>query len=142
VLDRGRFVVFTAFPEQMRGYWLCHYFPEMMRRSIEQMPSRESVVAALQDAGFTIEEIVPFHVTDRLQDLFLYAGKERPRLYLDPLVRANIFSFAALCSPDELEAGLRALGDDLESGEFGRVAERYSSPDGDYAFVVGRTGER
>lgn len=27
VLRSGRLVIFTAFPEQMRSYWLSHYFP-------------------------------------------------------------------------------------------------------------------
>ncbi len=43
VLAAGRFVVFTSFPDQTRRYWQCHYFPEMMERSIEQMPARETV---------------------------------------------------------------------------------------------------
>jgi ubiquinone/menaquinone biosynthesis C-methylase UbiE len=41
VLNKGHFVIFTAFPEQMRSYWLCHYFPEMMQRSCEKMPSKQ-----------------------------------------------------------------------------------------------------
>ena len=32
-LKAGRFVLFTGLAEQMRNYWLCHYFPDMMRRS-------------------------------------------------------------------------------------------------------------
>jgi ubiquinone/menaquinone biosynthesis C-methylase UbiE len=39
VLNQGTFVLFTAFAEQMRDYWLCHYFPEMMKNSIAQMPT-------------------------------------------------------------------------------------------------------
>ena len=42
VLEKGNFVIFTAFPEQMQSYWLCHYFPEMMRRSIEKMPAKKN----------------------------------------------------------------------------------------------------
>lgn len=138
VLRKGRFVIFTAFPEQMHGYWLCHYFPEMMRRSVESMPAKESVTAALLSAGFEIENITPFHVTKQLQDLFLYAGKERPELYLDPIVRTNISSFASLCAAQELHAGLRALRADLESGQFQSVAQRHSSDTGDYAYLVAR----
>jgi SAM-dependent methyltransferase len=138
VLAGGTFVIFTAFPEQMRNYWIGHYFPEMMERSLAQMPSREEVTDALRDAGFAIDAIVPFHVTNDLRDLFLYAGKERPELYLDPVVRANISSFATLCPEEELHAGLGALAADLSSGHFDRVAERYSSSLGDYAFVAAR----
>jgi len=141
VLDEGAFVIFTAFPEQMRSYWLRHYFPAMMERSIEQMPARRTVLDALSDAGFAIDEIVPFNVTNDLEDLFLYAGKERPGLYLDPIIRANISSFAALSSEEELRTGLERLARDIENGSFHDVARRYAGSDGDYAFVVARKGK-
>ena len=79
---------------------------------------------------------------DDLRDLFLYAGKRRPELYLDPVVRANISSFAALCSPEELAAGLQGLRDDIASGSLGEVAERYAGDDGDYAYVIARKRRR
>lgn len=138
VLDEGPFVIFTSFAEQMRGYWLHHYFPTMMDRSIAQMPSRDTVVNALQEAGFALDAIVPFHVTNDLQDLFLYAGKERPHLYLDPITRANISSFAALSSEEEVRRGLDALEHDLAHDRFDDIARGYSSDEGDYAFVVAR----
>ena len=142
VLDEGSLVLFTAFPEQMRGYWLRHYFPEMMERSIRQMPSRDAVLGALGEAGFELDAVVPYHIADDLRDLFLYAGKRRPELYLDPVVRANISSFAALCSPEELAAGLQGLRDDIASGSLGEVAERYAGDDGDYAYVIARKRRR
>ena len=138
VLAKGNFVIFTAFPEQMQSYWLCRYFPEMMRHSIEKMPSQQSVVVSLQSTGFEIERITPFFVTNQLQDLFLYSGKERPEFYLDPVVRANISSFASLCTAEELDEGLHALRADLDSEQFKDVAQHYSSPAGDYAYVVAR----
>lgn len=138
VLSQGYFVIFTAFPEQMQNYWLCHYFPEMMRRSMEKMPGRELVVDALQMAGFDIHSIIPFHVTGQLQDMFLYSGKERPRFYLDPSVRSNISSFAALCDAGELQNGLSSLQADLNSGQFLKVSQRYSSLQGDYAYIVAK----
>lgn len=138
VLRSGTFVIFTAFPEQLRRYWLCHYFPTMMRRSAETMPDERSVVAALAGAGFECDPAIPFEITNDLEDLFLFSGKGRPELYLDPLVRANISSFASLCSQEELEAGLRLLRDDLVSGRFDSIARQYSSSAGDYAYVVAR----
>jgi len=136
VLDEGPFVLLTSFPEQTRGYWLRHYFPEMIERSARVLPSRESILDALEGAGLTVREIVPFHVTDELQDLFLYSAKNRPHRYLDPVFRANISSFAAFCSPDELESGLGELRADLEEGRFPTVAARYDEGIGDYAYVV------
>lgn len=37
----GRMVLFTSSPRQMQGYWLNHYFPEMLKASIKD---RKSVV--------------------------------------------------------------------------------------------------
>lgn len=139
VLRAGPFVIFTAFAEQMQAYWLGHYFPRMMRRSIDQMPTRAAVVDALRAAGFGEPQIVPFHVTKDLQDLFLYSGKHRPGLYLNAAVRANISSFARLCPPEELQAGLAALRADIDSGRFAAVAGRNDEAGGDYAFVVAHT---
>ena len=136
VLASGPFVVFTAFPAQMRNYWLGHYFPKMMERSIEQMPSEDAVVGALRGAGFAVQGIVPFHVTGQLQDLFLYGGKDRPELYLDPAVRANISSFARLCPPEELRSGLDALSLDIRQQRIADVIRCYSSAAGDYAYVI------
>jgi ubiquinone/menaquinone biosynthesis C-methylase UbiE len=136
VIKTGRFVIFTAFAEQMQGYWLCHYFPEMMRRSAEKMPSKLRVISELKSVGFEIETIVPFDVTNELQDLFLYSGKDRPEIYFDPEVRANTSSFALLCPPEELRAGLIALRADLDSGRFQEIAKSYATTAGDYAYVV------
>lgn len=140
VLRAGPFVIFTAFAEQMQAYWLGHYFPRMMQRAIRQMPTRTAVVDALRAAGFGEPQIVPFHVTNDLQDLFLYSGKHRPGLYLDAAVRANISSFARLCPPGELQRGLAALRADIDSGRFSAVDRRDDEEGGDYAFVVAHTG--
>jgi ubiquinone/menaquinone biosynthesis C-methylase UbiE len=138
VLADGPFVIYTAFAEQMRHYWLGHYFPQMMRRSIEQMPTRQAVVNALRGAGFDGARIVPFHVTRELRDLFLYSGKHRPGLYLDAAVRANISSFARLCPAEELQHGLSRLRRDIDTGRFAAVAARFGGDAGDYALVIAR----
>lgn len=138
VIDQGKFVIFTAFPEQMRNYWLCHYFPEMMEKSCQNMPPKESIVKALQAAGFEVEQTTPFHVTNQLQDLFLYSGKHRPDIYFDPVVRANISSFATLCTDTELMEGLEMLRGDLDSSKFDQIAQKYSASMGDYAYIIAK----
>jgi SAM-dependent methyltransferase len=133
----GRFVVFTAFAEQMQAYWLDRYFPRMLALSMQKMPSRAAVLAALHDAGFAGIEVLPYHVGADLQDLFLYAGKHRPAMYLDAAVRANISSFATLCPADELAAGLQSLRADLDLGRWAGVPADAPAA-GDYAFVIAR----
>ena len=138
VLGNGPLVLFTAFAEQMRHYWLWRYFPRMMAASTAQMPARDGVLEALAAAGFEAPRIEPFQVRDSLQDLFLYAGRQRPALYLDAAVRANISSFARLCPPGELHDGLAALQADLHAGRADTLATLPDEPAGDYAFVVAR----
>jgi SAM-dependent methyltransferase len=137
-LRSGSFVIFTGLAEQMRYYWLCHYFPDMMSRSIDKMPSESQIRSALRRSGFKSVTVAPFFVTKELQDLFLYSGKHRPELYLDPAVRANISSFANLTAPAELHDGLARLTADLQSGKFTSVKTRYATEAGDYAYVIAR----
>jgi ubiquinone/menaquinone biosynthesis C-methylase UbiE len=136
VLRAGKLVLFTAFPDQMRNYWLCRYFPEMMQRSIDRMPSRALVIQELKSAGFSEPLVTPFYVTNELQDLFLYSGKLRPELYLERAVRLNISSFATLCPPLELEQGLLALRSDILNNRFQAMLQEYPIDQGDYAFVT------
>jgi hypothetical protein len=134
---QGRvFIMFTGLAEQMRCYWLCHYFPEMMNRSIDRMPSESKIRSALSRAGFGSVTVTPFFVTDELEDLFLYSGKHRPDLYLDPEIRANISSFANLTPSVELHAGLARLSADLQSGEFASVKAHYATEVGDYVYIT------
>ena len=142
VLAKGRFVLFTSTAEQMRGYWLNKYFPTAMTRSMAQMPSVKAIVDALQQSGF--EEITtdPYEVRRDLQDLFLYGGKHRPEVYLDPHVRAGISTFAALAEPSEVEDGCRGLAQDIQSGRIADVIAAYQHAQGDYLFVVAQKQRR
>ncbi len=137
-LRSGAFVIFTGLAEQMRHYWLCHYFPGMMARAIEKMPAESQVRTALSHVGFTSVTVTPFFVTNMLEDLFLYSGKHRPELYLDPAIRANISSFANLAHTAELQDGLERLSADVQSGAFPAVKARYATEAGDYAFITAR----
>jgi SAM-dependent methyltransferase len=132
----GRFVLFTAYPGQMSGYWLNHYFPGMMAQSIAQMPDADIVTGALEEAGFTLMQTEPYAIKDDLQDHFLYVGKNRPELYLIDQVRSGISSFAALAHADEVKRGLAELKYDLDTGRFNQVTAAFENEGGDYIFVV------
>ncbi|WP_341503696.1 class I SAM-dependent methyltransferase [Gallaecimonas sp. GXIMD4217] len=136
ITDQGRFVLFTSTPEQMRGYWLNHYFPDMMARSGEQMPSLERVERALALAGMTIDRVQPFFIEPGLQDFFLYSGKQRPAMYLSEQVRNGISSFRNLCSKHELQGGLARLEADIASGDIRQVMADHENDLGDYCFVL------
>ncbi len=137
----GRFVLLTSTPEQMHQYWLSHYFPQAIERSAVQMPALDVVRAALDTAGFVSCITEPYSIREDLQDFFLYSGKHRPEIYLDPGVRRGISTFASLADPVEVENGLSRLAADIDSGTIDRVRERFEHEGGDYLFVAaGKAG--
>ena len=75
-------------------------------------------------------------ISNDLQDWFLQAGKYRPQIYLDPVVRSGISTFALEDSQEEIISGCNKLQIDISSGEINRVIESHESDLGDYVFVV------
>ena len=132
----GRLIVFTATPEQMNGYWLNHYFPEMLRHSISQMPSFERIKSAARKSGFTITAREKYFIQKDLKDLFLYSGKHKPDIYFNHSIRKNISSFAALSTKDEINRGLRKLQKDIDTKEFEEVKSKFENDTGDYLFII------
>jgi len=137
VMRPGKFVMLTATPEQMKNYWLCHYFPMMMEDAGQRMSSFRRVEQAYIDAGFINIKQEKFFVTNTLTDWFLHAGKYRPEMYLNPAVRAGISSFHVSANEKEITTGLAALKADIDSGKIQKIIKQYESDGGDYLFVVG-----
>jgi ubiquinone/menaquinone biosynthesis C-methylase UbiE len=136
VLDRGRLVILTALPEQIKRYWLSAYFPRMMSRSAEQMPDWGTIEISLRRAGFRTWTQKLYWMPLQPFDMFLYSGKHQPHLYLDERVRANISAFANLADPGELGAGLERLRRDLAQGRFEDTTAEYEDVGGDYLFIA------
>lgn len=99
------------------------------------MPTKNQIEAALISAGFTDQEWTPYLISNDLQDLFLYAGKHRPQLYLSEEFRNNISSFCSFADPAELNSGLKKLSHDIETGEILDVISAAESTEGDYCFI-------
>ncbi len=137
VLKQGRFVIFTSFPEQMETSWLNRYFPKAMSTASSQMHSYDRLCAVLAAAGFEDIRAENFFVTNDLQDGFLQIGKYQPHLYLDPIVRAGISTFALAENQEEIMDGCDSLSKDISSGEIEKCIRDHESELGDYAFVVG-----
>lgn len=137
VMKPGRFVMLTATPQQMEYYWLCHYFPMMLIDASRRMSPFSRIEEAYHAAGFINVNQEPFFVTPTLTDWFLYAGKYRPQMYLDPAVRAGISSFHVSTTEEEVTQGLKALKCDIDSGKINDIIQDYESDMGDYLFVVG-----
>lgn len=132
----SRLVIFTATPEQMRSYWLSHYFPSMLRDAGKHMLSFDTIEENLHKAGFSSVSAEKYFVTNDLQDLFLQSGKCNPAIYLDEQVRRGISSFATAKNPDEVKNGLAQLREDVATGKIDEVMKKYESEVGDYLFVA------
>ena len=135
VAEGGRYVIFSALPEQVRGYWLATYFPTIMGAAVRACPARETVDEALSNAGFRLAHTEPWDVPPDLTDLFLYAGKDRPELYFDAGFRNGISAFREHASA-ELDEGLAKLRADLDSGRWLEVRASADRGRGDYCFFV------
>jgi len=127
----GRFVLLNGTLEQFRHYWLCEYFPLAMEQAFALETDD-----ALTTAGFSLKVTEPYEVTDDLKDLFLYCGKHKPELYLDPRVRAGISAFACARDPSEIADGVERLREDISSGRIAAVMRQYAWEGGDYMFRV------
>lgn len=137
VLAAGRrLVVFTALRQQMRGYWLNHYFPDTLEQAIARTPDQNRIEALFAASGFALEAVEPWEVPERPVDLFLYAGKHLPGIYLDRRVRGGISAFAQLAAPREIIQGVRKLTSDIASGEINRVKNEFEHDLGDYSFLA------
>ncbi len=137
LIPEGGFVIFTSTPDQMKGYWLNHYFPKMLHDSISQMPSYETVAQHIEESGLSIHSIEKYFIQNTLEDLFLYCGKHRPQLYLDPHVRRGISSFSDLAHQTEINIGLNKLEEDIKTNSISEVIKSYHNEKGDYLFIVG-----
>ncbi len=133
----GKIIIFTSTPNQMKGYWLNHYFPIMLQESIIQMPSYDSVERSMINAGFKIDRLEKYFVQSDLKDHFLYCGKHQAAYYLDPSIRNGISSFSAIANQDEVKSGLIAIKEDIHSGKINEIIQSYENGLGDYLYIIG-----
>ncbi|TGV04786.1 class I SAM-dependent methyltransferase [Flavivirga rizhaonensis] len=138
----GKIVIFTSTPEQMKGYWLNHYFPKMLAGSIKQMPTLKSIESAMKNAGIELSEIDKYFIKPDLQDQFLYCGKQNPELYFDKQIRHGISSFSSLANRMEVKQGLSNLRKDINSGKFDEITQKYKNDLGDYLYIIGKNSAR
>jgi SAM-dependent methyltransferase len=131
----GRFVLLNGTLDQFRHYWLCEYFPLAMEQAFAPYAQLE-IDDALTTAGFSLKVTEPYEVADDLKDCFLYCGKRKPELYLDPRVRAGISAFACARDQSEIVHGVERLREDIRSGRIASVMRQYAWEGGDYMFIV------
>ena len=131
----ARLVILNATLEQLRHYWVREYFPRAMEKSFAPY-ARFETISVLREAGFRIECEEKYDVAPDLKDWFLYCGKNRPELYLDPNVRRGISAFADAPDLAEIERGVERIAADIESGRIDAVVKSFAHDGGDYMFTV------
>ncbi|MBF8151111.1 methyltransferase domain-containing protein [Winogradskyella sp. F6397] len=133
----SKIVIFTSTPQQMKGYWLNHYFPKMMEASIAQMPTLKSIENAMNFSGIKITKTETYDIHPNLKDQFLYCGKHNPELYFDESIRHGISSFSGLANLEDVERGLASLRKDIDSGKINDIINTYKTNSGDYLYIIG-----
>ncbi len=133
--DGARFVILNTTAAQFRHYWLNEYFPRAMAKALAPY-ERFETVDVLSAAGFRFECEEKYDVAPDLKDQFLYCGKNRPEMYLDPRVRSGISLFSDAPDPDEIDRGVKRLAEDIRSGRIAEVIRSFAHDGGDYMFTV------
>lgn len=101
-------VVLLTFDVDAANFWLVRdYLPELLTLDRKTMPPLDTLVREL--GAF---EATPVLVPHNCSDGFLGAYWRRPEVYLDPIARQSISSFAKI----DADEGLARLGGDLKSG--------------------------
>ncbi|HET6992098.1 MAG TPA: class I SAM-dependent methyltransferase [Bacteroidia bacterium] len=137
VLKPGaKFVLFSYTPQQMRGYWLYHYFPKMIERCIPMTPEIPGMEKLFNESGFSLVKTEKYFIRDDLQDQFLYSNKHFPERYLSAEIRNNASAFRAFSDPEEVEQGVMLLEKDIKSGKIKSIISKYENDHGDYLFFV------
>lgn len=124
----GRLVLFANTVEQCAQFWACQYFPFVLELGRKVLPVKEEMLTSLRKAGFTKVNFEPYFVTEHTRDLFFYACKYRPQLYLNPEVRAGMTPLQLPEYTAEIEEGCAHLSKDIASGAvFDLIAKQESS---------------
>lgn len=110
-----RRIVLLTFDAEASDFWLTRdYFPDLMALDRRIMPALDDLAQELGPF-----QAAPVCIPHDCVDGFLGAYWRRPHLYLDPMVRRSMSSFARI----DADKGLKRLASDLRSGAW---RERYA----------------
>jgi ubiquinone/menaquinone biosynthesis C-methylase UbiE len=119
ICPKGPIVVFTFDPRQGEEPWFKNYFPEAYQKDFSSFPPIKEVADRFAHDGQWKNKISKFSLPHDLSDKNMYAGWNRPEIYLDPQFRQNV-SGLALASKSMVQKGVDALKNDLETGKWDR----------------------
>lgn len=134
----GKLVIFAIGLEQCLEFWLGHYFPFFRDVGYQVLAPREAIIEALEQAGFLDVQMEPFFVTEHTTDLFSYACKYRPHLFLDPKIRAGMTPLQLPEYTEDVRVGCQRLQEDITSGAIHRVISQHESDLGEGIIFSGK----
>jgi ubiquinone/menaquinone biosynthesis C-methylase UbiE len=114
VVKDGAIVLLTFDIRLAQKIWLYDYFPFLWEDASQFLALDEQIGFIQQNTRRKVEAI-PFLLPDDLSDLFAAAAWKRPELYLNPIVRSGISSFAKT-DQNLIVQGVNLLEKDLNSG--------------------------
>jgi len=137
ILKSGsKLVIFTATKEQCEKSWMLRYFPFIWDVGNKILTDEQCLTRTLVDSGFSSVTFEKFFVTPDTKDLYVYAGKYKPEIYLDQTVRDGMTPFNRPEFSHEIAAGLKELGADIKSGKVKEVIAVHEKKVGEGMFVV------
>src|SRR5690606_13479022 len=83
----GNIILLSYTPEQIMGYWLCHYIPVTMKNSSEVVLGIGEMSDMFRQCSFTDIQTEKYFVHEGLTDHFLFSNKFKPEQYLVPEIR-------------------------------------------------------
>lgn len=109
LLRKGaRLAIDSCSHQQMRTFWLYHYFPKGLDLDLRRIPGSNEIASLLEKAGF-------LNVTIEISYTDIAVEHEKPEHYLDRDYRSGQSTFNLLAEKD-MELGCRKLREDIESG--------------------------
>lgn len=133
---KSKLIIFTSMKNQCAKSWLIHYFPFIKDVGDRTLLDENTITTNLIEAGFNFVKIEKFFVTANTQDLYLYAGKYKPEIYLNQIVRDGMTPFNKPEFSKEIEAGLKNLEADIKSGKINDIINTHEKNLGDSVFVI------
>ena len=118
-------VVQAVVRENLETLWYRHYFPEIDTVLLPLHMSLGATVTSMLRAGFKRVVTKPIFYSGS-SDLTFESARRTPALLFDSDFRDSTSGFRRL-SRRCVEAGLRALARDMESGDLSRIASLYEN---------------
>lgn len=110
-VTRGPIAILTCRPDEVQGFWLNDYAPEVLATEARRYPSAEDICDALGGEA----DVIPVPIPLNCRDGFNEAYYGRPEMLLDPNARKSCSAWSFV-PPETALAYTEALRKDLESG--------------------------